>query len=117
MSETYTYENLIAGSQKAIVQRPGTVALGQTFSRGELVGLLTSTGKWQEVDFSDIASFSDFGLCVEVVDTTEGEKNTTIYVEGEFNEDAVVFNYAHTADDWRNTLADHGIYLRASVAV
>jgi hypothetical protein len=36
--------------------------------------------------------------------------------EGEFNEDHVTFDYGNTAADWRETLAGHGIYLRAPVA-
>jgi hypothetical protein len=50
---------------------------------------------------------------VEALDTTEGEKNTTVYVEGEFNEDAVLYSYSDAADDWREKLAGYGIYLRA----
>ena len=115
MSETFEYDNLIAGSQKPIVQRPGTVAAGQSWSRGTLVGLLTASGKWQLVDYDAKASFVDFGIAVEAMDTTEGEGATTIYVEGEFNENAVLIGYSDDADDWRNTLADHGIYLRAAL--
>jgi hypothetical protein len=115
MSETFAFENLIAGSQKAIVQRPGTVALGQAFSRGQLMGLLTSTLKWQSVAFSGIASFSDFGVAVEAIDTTAGEENTTFYVEGEFNEAQLSLDYSDTADEWRETLAGHGIYIRKAV--
>jgi hypothetical protein len=115
MSEAFEFENLIAGSQKAIVQRPGTVRLGEAWSRGQLCGLLTSSGKWQIVDFDAVSSFSDFGIAVEAIDTTEGEVNSTFYVEGEFNENAVTIGYSDDADDWRNKLADHGIYLRKAV--
>lgn len=116
MSETFEYDNLIAGSQKPVVNVPGTVRLGQSFSRGTLVGLLTATLKWQLVDFDAKANFSDFGIAAEAIDTTEGEVNSTFYVEGEFNENAVIIGYSDDADDWRVTLADHGIYLRKSVS-
>jgi hypothetical protein len=114
-TETFAYDNLIAGSQKPIVQRPGTARLGQSWSRGELIGQLTATLKWQTVDFGAYASFSDVGIAVEAVDSTEGEVNTTIYVEGEFNENEVIIGYSDDADDWRETLAGHGIYLREAL--
>lgn len=115
MSETFEYDNLIAGSQKPIVQRPGTVRIGEVWSRGQLCGLLTATGKWQIVDYDAVSSFSDFGVAIEAVDTTEGEANTSFYVEGEFDENSVTIGYSDDADDWRNKLADHGIYLRKAV--
>jgi hypothetical protein len=115
MSETFSYENLIAGCQKDIVQRPATIRMGEAFSRGALLGRLTATGKWQVIDEDNVATCNDFGIAVEAVDTTAGEVNTTVYVEGEFNENAVIFAYSDTADDWRELLTPHGIYLRKAV--
>lgn len=117
MSETFTYDNLIAGCQKDIVQSPATFRTFEAISRGEVVGKLTATHKWQKLAVASIASFEDVGIAVEAVDTTDGtERNTTVYVEGEFNENHVIFDYSNTADDWRATLADHGIYLRDSIS-
>ena len=118
MTETFTFDNLIAGSQKKIVQVPGTVAVGQTFVRGSIAGLLTSTGKWQAIDADNSADCDDVGIAVEALDTGAGETNTTFYVEGEFNENAVTFpGYGDGAADWAAILLDHGIYLRAAVTV
>lgn len=114
-TETFTYENLMGGGQKNAVQVPGTIAIGQSCARGTLLGLLTATGKWQLVDFQAIANYSDYGIAVEDLDTMAGEGLSTIFVEGEFNENGVTFGYSDTADDWRDTLKEHGIYLRASV--
>ncbi len=117
MSETFSFENLIAGSQVAIVNRSGVVRMGESFSRGTLLGRLTATGKWQVIDEDGIATCNDFGIAVEAVDSTAGEVNTTIYVEGEFNETSVVYSYGDTADDWREILTPHDIYLRTSISV
>jgi hypothetical protein len=38
MSETFAYENLIAGSQHPIVSGPITIELGQVLERGDLIG-------------------------------------------------------------------------------
>lgn len=115
MSETFEYDNLIAGSQKAIVQRPATVALSQSWSRGQVVARVTATGKWQIADEDATANYDDVGIAVEAVDTFGGEKNTTVYVEGEFNENEVLVQYADLVADWREKLAGHGIYLRKAV--
>ncbi len=115
MSETLAYDNLIAGSQHPIVNRPGTVAVGISVVRGTLLGLKTSTGKWTELADGDIASFSDIGICSEDVDATLADVVTTLYVEGEFNDHEVVFFYSDTAADWINICAGHGIYLRKVV--
>lgn len=116
MSESFEFDNLMAGSQKPAVQRPGTVRTYESFSRGQLVGKLTATGKWQIIDFQAVASFSEVGIAVEATDTTDGvERNATFYVEGEFNENEILFSYSDTASDWRDTLAGYGIYLRSAL--
>jgi len=115
MSEILEYDNLFGGSQKKPVQSPAVVAIGQSWSRGTLVGLLTGTLKWQTCDFDAVSNFSDFGIAAEAVDSTEGETKTTVFVEGEFNQENVLIGYGDDADDWRLKLADHGIYLRRVV--
>lgn len=116
MSETNEYDNLIAGSEKDIVRVPAVVRVYESFSRGQLLGKLAATHKWQVLDFDAIAAFEDYGIASEAIDTTAGtEDRTTVYAEGEFNENEVIFSYNDTADDWRAKLADHGIYLRKAV--
>lgn len=117
MSETFSYENSAGGSQKPIVQVAAVAEAGQAWSRLTMVGQLTASGKWQILDFDQKANYSDFGFAVEAVDATAGagQINTSVYVEGEFNQNNVIFDYNDTADDWRIFLTTHGIYLRDSV--
>jgi hypothetical protein len=115
MAETFTPDNLIAGDEPKLVRAAAEVALGQTWSRGELVGKLKVTGKWQIVDLDGIAGFSDVGIASEAIDTTAGEANTFVFVEGEFNKNAIFVSYGEDADDWIDELAGHSIYLRTPV--
>jgi hypothetical protein len=116
MSETFTYEDLIAGTQKPVVTRPATARISESFSRGQIIGRLTATGKWQVIDITLIANCSDFGIAAEAVDTTDGvERNFSVYTEGEFDENKVLYSYSDTAADWRETLIASGIYLRKAL--
>jgi hypothetical protein len=115
MAETFEFDNLIAGNQKAIVQRPATVALGQTWSRGQVVARVTATGKWQVADEDATANYDDVGIATEAVDSTSGETRTSVYVEGEFNENELLVQYSDVIADWVEKLAGHGIYVRKAV--
>lgn len=115
MSESFSYENLVILGQKKAVTIPVDVAIGQTWSRGTLVGLKTSTGLWELVDFDGVNDYSLFGIATEAVDSREGATVSEIFVEGEFNERAVIYGYNDDQDDWRVTLYAQGIYLRKSV--
>jgi hypothetical protein len=117
MSESTSYDNLIAGTQKALVTEAATVRMGEAFSRGALVGRLTSTQKWQTLDFGQIANFDKLGIATEAIDSTAGEVVTDIFVEGEFSENGVIFAYSDTPAEWRALLDVKGIYLRKTVSV
>jgi len=116
MSETFVYDNLVAGNQRPLVNRSATIRVYEAFSRGTLLGRLTATGKWQVIAAAGVATCNDFGVATEAVDTTDGvEAVTSVYVEGEFNEDMVIYSYSNVASDWRELLTPHGIYLRTTV--
>lgn len=119
MSESTSYDNLIAGTQKNLVTRPATVRTGESFSRGTLVGRLTSSGKWQVDAFANAANYSEFGIACEAVDTltTGVEASTDVFVEGEFSENSIIYPYTDTAATWREKLASVGIYTRKTISV
>lgn len=48
-------------------------------------------------------------------DASAADKETSVYVEGEFNETGITFGAGHTADSVRVALADLGIHLKPSV--
>jgi hypothetical protein len=117
MSESTSYDNLIAGTQKDLVTEAVTIRMGESFSRGQLLGRLTATDKWQVLDEDSSASFNKFGIATEAVDSTAGEVLTDVFVEGQFSENGVTFAYSDTADDWRDKLDAVGIYLLKTISV
>lgn len=116
MSESTTYDNLIVGNQKPPVVLPGRVRVYESFSRGQIVGRLTATGKWQVCDASAYASFNKFGVALEAVDTTDGnEVLTDILVEGEVATSALLYSYDDALSDWSALLEAQGLYPRDTV--
>jgi hypothetical protein len=117
MSETFNYENLIAGAQKHLVNLPATIILGQNIVRGTLLGKITASGKLKLATVEAVdGSQNPFAIAAEDVDATLADTLSTVYVEGEFNDTGVTFDYDENADDWRAACAAVGIYLRPSVA-
>lgn len=118
MSESTSYDNLIAGTQQPLVTEPATVRVYESFSRGALLGRLTATEKWQVCDEGDKANFSAFGIATEAIDTTAGtEAVTEVFVRGEFSQNAVILSYGDTVADWNDTLEAQGIFLRKTISV
>jgi len=117
-TQSTTYENLIAGDQRKIVNVKATIKQGQVITRGTLLGKITASGKLTEA----VAAHNDgtqnpYAIAAEDVDATAGDVVTTVYTEGEFNDRAVVYSYTSTADDWRAACQATGIYLRPAVPV
>ncbi len=121
------YDNLIAGTQRGLVTLPGTVAVGESFSRGTLLGRLTSgpnVGLWRPVDDGENSALDQYGIATEAVDTTgsNGLKVTDIYVEGEFSRAAVILAYSSVIAEFLppttagKAIEDQGIYLRATIS-
>jgi hypothetical protein len=118
MSESLSYDNLVVGNQQPPVVLPATVRVYEAFSRGQIVGRLTATDKWQLVKFSDKANFNMFGIATEAVDTTAGtEALTDVFVRGEFSLNGVIPDYTDLATDWVDTLQTQGIFLRKTISV
>ena len=117
-TDSLNYDNLIAGDQKKLVTIPGTVEVGESFSRGALLGLLTSTGLWKEAEYSEKSSYSDVGIATEDIDTTSGVQGVTdIFVEGEFANGGITLFYGDTLTEWQTYLeGQHSIYLRATIS-
>jgi hypothetical protein len=110
------FDNLIAGTQKNLVTEPATIGLSQAFSRGQILGRVTATGKWKVLDEDSVASFNRFGIATQAIDTTLGETVTDVFVEGEFSDNGVIFAYSDIVADWSELLEAQGIYLRATIS-
>lgn len=107
---TFDYDNLFAGSAEIVT---GSVLAGANLTRGTVVGLISGTGKAVAVDSSAADGSKDpYGVIAEDV---EADKPTVVYLTGEFNEAALTFGGADTADTHRRALRDIGIFLKENI--
>lgn len=95
------FENLFSGNEPAALVRGGVIAKGETettYKRGSLMakkdGKLVLLG-------SDESAVADCVLADEVTVGTTDDENVVVYVEGDFNEEALT-----VADDYTITEAD-----------
>lgn len=107
---TFDYDNLFAGSAEVVT---GSVIAGTNLTRGTVVGLVTETGKAISVDTTAVdGSKNPYGIIAEDV---EADKPVVVYLTGEFNEAALTFGGADTADTHRRALRDIGIFLKENI--
>lgn len=103
-------QELFAGSTDLIVTHKGTLAQGQNLKRGALLGKVTAGGKYKlSLSTAGDGSEKPCAVLVHDSDATDGDKEVTFYVRGNFNAAAMTFGASHTADSVRDALHALGI--------
>jgi len=83
--ETYSPDNLIAGSTPAIATEPATLITGQNLVRGTVVGRITASGKITACNNAAVdGSEVPVGIVVHDVDATAADKDCPFYKAGAF---------------------------------
>lgn len=105
-------DNLIAGNTHLLVSRKGTLVSGQNLKRGALLGRITTGGKLTlSLSASSDGSQNPVAVLAHDTDASAADTETLVYDRGDFNEAAVTFGTAHTADSVRTALRALGITL------
>jgi hypothetical protein len=106
------FDCLFAGSFPLVTEFV-IIDVGQTLDRGSLLGKVAATGKYKlsEATAAD-GSEVPVAILADSVDTTNDEKQSTVYLSGEFVADHVVFGTGHTAESTKDSLRTLGIYLK-----
>lgn len=116
-STPYTPDRLVAGNAHLLNTQKITLISGQDLSRGALLGKITASGKYTlSLSASSDGSEVPDMILVEDTDASGGDVVTVAYSRGDFDERAVTFGTAHTADSVRETLRGKGIVLVPSVS-
>lgn len=109
---TMEFDNLFAGTEPAALVRGGTIAKGTeevVLKRGTLLG--KKDGKLSIYGGGEGVT-PDCILCDDTVVGTTDDENVVVYVEGDFNEEALIVadDYTITETD-RDALRTKRIYL------
>lgn len=97
-TETFTPEQLFAGDAN-VITAPHTLVSGQNLAQYAVVGRVTASGKLKVCDLAALdGSAVAFGILVNAVDASGGDKACTVYVAGDFNRAALAWHASFTTD-------------------
>jgi len=105
--------NQLAMPGKDPVMAPFQIAAGQTLLAGSVLGHHTTNGNLVlSLAAAGDGSETPMAILPEDLDTTGGAQIYHVYVEGYFNETALVYGTGHDANSVRLPLRNGGIYLQ-----
>ena len=111
-SEVYEPSNLLAGS-KPPVTKTVMVTGALAMLGGALLGKITADGRFTlSKSASGDGSQVPDAILAHDADASAGDVEAVIYVEGEFNQDALTYGSGHTAASVAQGLRERGIHLR-----
>lgn len=113
----HTPDALIAGNHHLLVGRKVTILSGQNRKRGDVLGKITTGGKYVlSLSASADGSQTPDAILAEDVDATAGDKQGMVYVRGDFNAAALTLGTAHTVASITEGLRVKGIAVLASMS-
>jgi len=115
-TESFEYDNLIAGDKPRAKAVYATLTDGEVVVRGSLLGVVTADGKLlvsltAATDGSEVPRY----IAAEAASPVGADAQILVYAAGSFNEDRVVYGTAHTAASVKAGLRDYQIYLETPV--
>lgn len=112
----FTPDSLHAGDFP-IRTRKVTLVSGQNLTRGALLGIITTGGKYTlSASASSDGSQTPKAILAEDTDASGGDKQCVVYISGDFNQDAVTLGTGHTVASVLEGLRDLNIYLTKPVS-
>ena len=110
-TDTHTPDRLVAGPAP-LKARKITVIAGQNRARGDVLGKITASNKYN-LSLSAAADGSQTPdlILAEDVDATAADKEALAYERGDFNERSLTLGAGHTLDSIREGLRVKGISL------
>ncbi|MGR2678720.1 head decoration protein [Chromobacterium haemolyticum] len=116
-AQTYIPDQLIAGPLQLVTDN-ALIASGQgVLARGTILGVVTASGKYivskqTATDGSQVPS----AVLADVVDATSNDANGGIYLQGEFNGTALIFDSSWSLAALKPLLRPLEIYVKTSVS-
>lgn len=117
LQETITWDELFAGNNPEPVLRMVQITNGQTLVANQLIAFNTSTLKWVAYDEAGSNGTNVPRAIIKDAITASGDTYANAYVQGCFNEDAlVVLSGDSITETVRGSLQDYGIIIKRAQA-
>jgi hypothetical protein len=117
VQDAFIPDQLIGGDLKIVTKAPVTFLTGQIYQRGQVLGIVTATGKYTlALSASADGSQTPVAIAVDQVDATSADALGGVYVMGEFNANAVLLGTGITLAAATAALAAQNIYLKTPVS-
>lgn len=111
-SETYVYDQLVAGNSNLLAAIKITLAAGENLARGAVLGKVTANGEYKlSASGAGDGSETPDVILAEDTDASAAAATTIAYIRGDFNEAALILGAGHTVDSIREGLRAKGIFL------
>jgi len=109
---SYTPEDFITGEKQLITKVKTIKTTGGVVASRSVLGAVTADGELKlSATAAGDGSETPMGVLVHDVDTTLGDVEAPVYMEGCFNPDQLVFGTGHDADSVKVDLESRNIYL------
>jgi hypothetical protein len=114
---TMEKQNLLAGDFP-LVTRKAVLLSGQNLKRGAVLGKITVGGKLVLSDDTiAVANGSEtpYAVLAQDTDATLGDKETIVYLTGQFNSNALIFGGDYTAENSEALLRALSIFVSGTI--
>jgi hypothetical protein len=114
-AEVYVPDQLIAGNAKIVTD---TVTLGAgTLQRGAVLGKITASGNYiLSVKSASDGSQNPVAVLADVADASGGAVQCPVYLTGELNGNALIFDASWTLASLKDALRPLGIFVKNAVS-
>lgn len=113
---TYAFPNLFAGDFPRVEKKETIVSGAGNLVAGTVLGKITASSKLQTVNSGNVdGSENPYAVLAHDVDASAADAEAIVYHTGHFNETALTFGGADTADTHRAALRDLDIHLSKNV--
>lgn len=116
-TETYSYDNMIAGEFPVVTERV-TIASGADLKRGTILGIVTASGKYAAADSTDTGSSATGTAAPKAIlleDAAAGSAdvaNVLVAYTGEFNTASLIAKTGSTVAGFKAALREVGIFVK-----
>jgi len=115
-TESFDPTDILAGNYP-LADLPIVLASGQNGKRGWVIGKITASGKYVlSLAAAEDGSQTPVGILAFDQDASAADRNASMYLSGEFDQDALIYGAGHDAASVKAAFANKPIFLKKCIA-